>query len=431
MIVHEPETIHDKGHTIVCSRIETTHKIDHFPEYLWYRVPDLYSQYLSTHGDAFLMPVLAAAMHFGEHIEVRGAVSPRLAYNLDEYQFLLNFYMPKDVRPITIKYHKFSIPKVGPKGVACSFSGGVDSFFTLKNHLPGVQPILDYQLTHALFINGFDILNEDESKYHRLFSQYELLLRGMSIELLPLQTNGINFILPWLSHARFFAPTLAGCGMVLCGVFKRFYIASSLDYYLLHIRSSSSGPLTDRLLSTDTLDIVHYGAMSRRVEKVEAISDWEPAQTHLRVCGTPGLKARDLNCSRCEKCTRTMIPLYALGKMGFFKTFSKPFKLHSDTVWWARKFDPRNDNFTHEVFPFVKKHQPGNLPWLYLAALLGTIRYWIIKILPGFIKKWLMRYGYFVDKLKQENAFDDPEILKLIDSFYANWEKNPSDYSST
>jgi hypothetical protein len=80
----------------------------------------------------------------------------------------------------------------------------------------------------------------------------------------------------------------------------------------------------------------------------------------------------------------------------------------------ARKFDPRKDKYAPEIFSFIKKTKPDLLPWLGLAALIGTIRYWLIWCLPGFIKKWLAKYGYFVDSLKQEHAFDNPEIIDVI-----------------
>jgi hypothetical protein len=60
---------------------------------------------LSLQSDAFLIPGLLASVHFQEDIEIRGTISPRLAQNLNEYQYLLNFRMPKDVSPVSIKYN--------------------------------------------------------------------------------------------------------------------------------------------------------------------------------------------------------------------------------------------------------------------------------------------------------------------------------------
>ena len=96
MIIHPPESITNNGYTIVSSRIELDKVRNDFPEYLWYKVPEQNTSFLSIRGDSFLVSILPIAMHLGENIEVRGAVSPKLAYHLKEYQFLLNFFMPRE-----------------------------------------------------------------------------------------------------------------------------------------------------------------------------------------------------------------------------------------------------------------------------------------------------------------------------------------------
>jgi len=430
MIIHQPEIIRHQGHTIIWSKIEMSTQRDNIPDYLWYRVPDRYARYLSPLSDAFLAPALIAGMHFRENIEVRGAVSPRLKYHLEEYQFILNLRLSADLKSINIHYDHLKTLDANPEAIGATFSGGVDSFYTLKMHLPDQQTIPNYSITHALFINGFDIRRSDQNKYSLLFARYQQLLMDLDIQLIPLETNLVNIIMPQLNYVYFYGPVLAGCGMILGKLFKRFYISNSRDYYQLAFRASSSSPLTDRLLSTETLDIVHYGATHRRVEKIKALSDWKPAQDHLRVCGVAEQKAEILNCSRCEKCTRTMVPLYALGKMNRFNTFLKPFKSNRDTLWWARKFDPRKENYAPEIFPFTKKHKQDLLIWLRFAAALGTARYLMLKLLPDFIKKWLRRYGFFIDKHKQENAFDNPVIIDLIHAYNSSRKKSYYDHPS-
>jgi hypothetical protein len=65
-------------------------------------------------------------------------------------------------------------------------------------------------------------------------------------------------------------------------------------------------------------------------------------------------------------------------------------------------------------YTFFKRHKPGLLPWLRVAALLGVFRFWLLRLLPGSIKGWLGRYGYFVDTLKQPFMFDNPRIIQEI-----------------
>ena len=99
--------------------------------------------------------------------------------------------------------------------------------------------------------------------------------------------------------------------------------------------------------------------------------------------------------------------------MDRYNTFEKPFTKNSDGLLWARKFNVQR-NYVTEMFPFVKKHKPDFLPWLYLAAFLGYIRFNVINFMPGFIKRWLGRYGYFVTRNQAPDAYEIPEVTQLL-----------------
>jgi hypothetical protein len=421
MIIHEPELIKRDNHTIIYSKIELLHPPANFPEYLWYKVPDNYSKYLSPQSDAFLIPGLLAGMHFQEDIEVRGTVSPRLAYNLAEYMHLLNFRMPKFLAPVEIKYSQLKPLQAKPAAVATTFSGGVDAFFTIWKHLPQNQIIPSYQITHALFILGFDILNKEKNNYDSLFSRFHAALSEINVELIPLETNLFTLIAPRLKMNLFYGPVLIGPTHVLGCLFNKVLIPSSNDYQQIQKWTSSSDPTSDPLLSTEKLEIIHYGANYRRVHKIEAISNWKPAQTQLRVCTTVGLKPDVINCSRCEKCVRTMIPIYAMGNMEKFTTFHKPLMSNRDILWWARKFDPStyfvkesSGGFLSETFSFIRQHKPSLVLWLRLAIFFGTIRFWVIKLIPKLFRNRLQRYGYFFDPLIQDNAYENLDVIDFI-----------------
>ena len=78
MILHEPEILRQGEDAIAWAKIECAQKRANFPKTLWFRVPERYARFLSTNSDAFLLAALQAAMHFGEALQVRGFVSPRL-----------------------------------------------------------------------------------------------------------------------------------------------------------------------------------------------------------------------------------------------------------------------------------------------------------------------------------------------------------------
>lgn len=422
MIIHQPELHRHNDDIIAHAKIELRQPQADFPEHLWYKIPERFSQHISLQSDAFLIPGLLAGMYYQEDIEVRGVVSPRLAYQLEEYQYLLNFRMPNIVTPVDIKYTQLQALNEKPEAVGTAFSGGVDSFFTLLNNLPQNQPIPEYQITHALFIHGYDILNKDRSKYQAYYSRFHDALKQIDVELVSMETNLFSFIAPRMKLNLFYGPVLIGSAHVFGNLFRKFFVSSSNDYWQIKKWTSSSDPTSDPLLSTETMEIIHYGAATRRVEKIEAISNWKPAQENLRVC-LPDDMEEISNCSRCEKCVRTMIPIYALGKMEKFITFEKPLRSDRESLWWARKFDPSkyfvkesSGGFIQETFDFIRKHKPTMIPWLRMAILLGTIRYWCLKLIPRPVKKRLQRFGYFIDPLIQDYAFDNPEVNQFIES---------------
>lgn len=415
MIIHQPEMLKQNDQTIVFSKIEMRHHPINFPEYLWYKVPDHYTQYLSLQSDAFLIPGILAGMHFQEAIEVRGVVSPRLAYHMDEYQYLLNFRMPEAVTQVEIKYDQLKPMAVKPTGIGTTFSGGVDSLFTLWKHISQNQPIPDYQITHALFILGFDIVNADKSRYQSLYSRYSSALQELKVGLIPMETNLVSLIMPRMRFVHFYGPVLIGSAHVFGNLFNKFFIPSSRDYEQLRSWTSTSDPTTDPLLSTNSLEIIHHGAAYRRVEKIEALSDWELAHNHLRICQSHYLGENTNNCSHCEKCVRTMIPIYALGKMDKFRTFSSPFSSNHQLFRWARKFDPSKD-YVKEIFPFVRRINPILIKWLWGAALMGNLRYMLLKLIPKSIRKHIQRFGFFVDPLAEPNTFENSTISDFIHS---------------
>ncbi|KPL07093.1 hypothetical protein AMJ86_05920 [bacterium SM23_57] len=420
MIIHQPGIIRQNGYSILWTKIEIEKGTGFFPEYVWYRVPEPYGAYFTTQNDAFLVPGIVCGMVLGEELEVRGNVSPKLAYHLEEYQHILNFRFPDLLQRVNVDYERLAPLAVKPKAVGTTFSGGVDSLFTLWNHLPQNQPDPDYQVTHGLFIKGFDILHTAERNYRLLYDQYVLWADKIGLALIPIETNIVGITHKRLPLSYFHGPHILSCGISLGGLFQRFFMPSSWDYYCLRKKAYSSDPLVDPLLSTETLDIIHHGATHRRGEKIEMIADWELAQNILWVCQEHKFEIAGWNCSRCDKCFRTMIPIFVLGKLDKFKTFAKPIKSNYEGLRWARKFSLRHDFFT-EMFPFIKKHKSDFLPWLRGAVFLGIIRNFLVTNMPGFARKWLRRFGYYVTRNEAPDAYEMAEITQII----RDWNDTP------
>jgi hypothetical protein len=120
---------------------------------------------------------------------------------------------------------------------------------------------------------------------------------------------------------------LAAPALALASGFRRYYIGSAEG--CKRLGAYGSNPLTDPFHSTDTLQIIHDGGESTRIQKLDAIAGWPITWDRLRVCRTRraenvNVKGRAIeNCGACEKCVRTMLALSMLGKLDRFTTFQR------------------------------------------------------------------------------------------------------------
>lgn len=413
MILHAPEQIKKDGQHILYARVEFDTPGVRVPEFLWFKIPEQYGNFFTDQLDPFLVYSLLAGMFFQEDIQVKGPISPQLAYNLVEYCHLLHSRLASQLHLIEINYDDISRSKMSPSYVGSSFSGGVDSQFTLWKHLSRNQPNEEFQVSHAVFILGFDFHFSEEDAYWLACTEYRNKLAREGIELIPLATN-----LGTVSHHRLllpqiYGPYIASVGLALGGGMKRYLIPSSGDYAFLKKMAYTADPLMDSRLSTDTTQIIHHGSTHTRVEKVAEIVDWDLAQTTLSVCLNPPQGEQAWNCSRCEKCSRTMIPIYALNKLPQFTRFQKPFTKNYHGLWWARKFDGRQPYFK-EIIPFAKEHKPDFVPWLWVAFVLGWVRYLTVKFTPGFVRAWLRNFGYFVARDSDPLCYESHMITEIL-----------------
>jgi hypothetical protein len=143
------------------------------------------------------------------------------------------------------------------------------------------------------------------------FNTAQETLESINIPLVPLSTNYRSIIeLNWnLTHGT----ALASC----LNNFKRRYstgiIAGTFSYkYEFSKYISGSNPITDPLLSSSSLKILHDGAKYYRDKKVIGISKWNQGVNNLRVCYSG--KQKHINCGKCEKCIRTKMIFEAHGR---------------------------------------------------------------------------------------------------------------------
>jgi hypothetical protein len=95
------------------------------------------------------------------------------------------------------------------------------------------------------------------------------------------------------------------------------YVIPATHHYG-HLNPYGSHPLTDPLFSSKGLRIVHDGAAFDRVERTELVAGSSDALKVLHVCWQDFMLG---NCSKCEKCVRTMATLDLVGARERARTF--------------------------------------------------------------------------------------------------------------
>lgn len=286
---------------------------------LWFRVPAACGAWLSTGPEAAVASLLMLAMALGEPLEVEAPMSPMTHYAAGQCIDFFHLWLPATLKRVQVTAPSYASPAAAdPRAVMSCFSGGVDSFHTVYDHLDGAAPNPDYALTHLFFAHGFDIPVEDATTYDAIAAEYETLAAGWNLGFVRVATNVREVLdphVPWLtSHGT----ALAGCALLL-GRGVRTFIIPSTNRHSRLFAPCGSNPVTDPAFGTASLQIVHYGSHRSRIEKIRDIARRAEAQEYLRVCWKNVAGVR--NCGRCEKCLKVMMPLALEGVLETFTGF--------------------------------------------------------------------------------------------------------------
>jgi 7-cyano-7-deazaguanine synthase in queuosine biosynthesis len=251
-----------------------------------------------------------------EKLSVEGMVSQRLLNQVGRIQDMLGIFGPHfghDLGSVPIRTTGVSSPLPAQgRGVACFFSGGLDSFFTALRHRD--------ELDALIFVHGLDIDVRNVALREMISTRIRLVADAMGLPLVEIETDVRTFSDRSLHWILYGGPVLASLGLMLQPLFKKVYVASAYTYHALY--PSGSHPIIDPLWSSDSTEIVHDGAEFNRIDKASYLADSEIVQKNLRVCYTN--THGEYNCGRCRKCTLMQLILAALGLLDRFPVFESP-----------------------------------------------------------------------------------------------------------
>jgi len=293
---------------------------------IWYRFP-CNSEEISIVAEPFLVALLVPCMRQKEDIVVRAPISVKLLDSIETFMDIATCWNPELSR-ILIKTEGAHVLNGNGERVACFFSGGVDSFYSLLKNLEK-HPDDEKSITDLIQIRGLDFVLEAKSDrlWESIRNTGKEVARLTGKKVLPVVTNvkvHTNQYTSWGHYppGNLLGPILHGAllasvGLCLSREFRRIIVPSSYDY--AHLFPWGSHPLLDPLWSTETTAFVHDGCESPRLQKVmRQVAPSPVAMQFLRVCWS----LEDYNCGKCEKCLRTIMALELAGNLNQCKTFN-------------------------------------------------------------------------------------------------------------
>lgn len=357
MIINSQRITESDDNVIVEALIEYSNK----KEKLWFSLPKDYKQYITQPNlDGFLVGLLPLAMKLGEDIEVKGAISKKLYFNLTNYLMVITQVVLPYLKKVNITVEYLNENKISEdtKGVVAGFSAGIDSFSTLSDYYLN-NKIDGYKITHLIFNNVGSNGEWESIQSRKLFnSRYESikdLPMHYKIPFLKVDSNLSDLLKMEFLHTSLI--NNASVILLLQKLFSKYYISSGHHY-----KDTSCKPVYDiaiaesmivHLLSTETTECICAGCQYTRVEKTKKLLDIPEATHFLNVCIAPKIDAK--NCSQCEKCCRTLLALEVLGIIDSFRdVFDLDlWKRHSKKRYLIKTLES-NNLYMNEIRAYAK-----------------------------------------------------------------------------
>lgn len=276
----------------------------------------------------------------------------------------------------------------------CFFSGGVDAFSTLLNHIIE-KPIL-------FTIWGADISFSDEQSWNIIKKQNEQTAKQFSLDFLFCKTNFRDFYnndlfnsLVSASNDDWWHGFQHGMGLIghaapLCLIkgISTLYIASS---YAVENNRIASHPTIDNNVVWAGVHTVHDQYMYPRQSKIHDICRYARKNKkfpYLRVCWQSHSSS---NCGYCEKCMRTIYGLIVEGEDPNFYGFSiNPYLLKDNILKFiqAYRFSVQNvsywimiqDRYKHNKNK-IKKEYSESIQWMdtFDFKIINTRKYYLLR----------------------------------------------------
>lgn len=284
----------------------------------------------------------------GLYHRVTGYLIPAISKNIKKYKSIR-------VSCRSLVNYRFHGEHVGT-GLSC----GVDSLYT-------VLKTAERSMESGLQINSYSFFNVGSNGdyggewarklYQNRWALAEKAAQKLGHELLTVDSNFSEFLQQdYLATCAF---RILAVPLAFQRYYKRYYCSSSYEYSDFAFKEYSASrydPLIMLSLSTDNITFELVGGETTRYGKMKYISQFDITKEILNVCVIDAE-----NCSKCNKCKRTMLEIYLVGNLDEFnKVFDVEYfyKHKRGFFWWA--LENRKDTDVREIVQELKKRREIN-----------------------------------------------------------------------
>lgn len=359
---------------------------------LWFKVSDLYQDFVCDSSDAALLALLIPAMAMGEDITVEGWVSEKLFHNLSyPYQKILKIVIPS-LKFIKIHVNELKSVDYHAQGVATGFSAGVDSFCTLQDYYFGDIPA-SLKITHLTFhnvgshnIGATGYTEQAKNLFQQRYNQLKDIVQKLGdLPFIMVDSNLDDFYdYPGLYFMQTHTPRNMSVALLLQKGLKTFLYSSAIAYEDIRVKQTYNidicDPITLPLMSTESIDLLAVGSEYSRVEKTLHISDIAESYHSLDVC----VDSKDgKNCSICFKCMRTQLTLDIANKLHLYDNVFDSEKFNQHKQNYLKRILQSNSPLDKEIVEYaLTQNYPIPLLALYYGKMIRSL-----KLFKQFIKK--------------------------------------------
>lgn len=304
-----------------------------------------YGDFLCTEtADAFVLGLLLPALQSNQDIVVDGQLSERLYYNLSN--FVINVLAKAfGYQEIKIKPSQLTVLQHNPQAVGTGCSLGVDSFSTILKHTAEDCPP-SFKLTHLAYFNvgahGEKNSADSREAYFRDLGKVREFAKVIDLPVVAMESN-LPFFYTNYSYNFNQTHVLRNMSMVLAmqKLFKRYIYSSGYPATEIHLSGIDPTYMETMLLpaiSTENTELITGDPALSRSAKAKIICDDKLVQKYLYVCCRDLVLNNEMysgpwanvksgskrNCSRCDKCLRTLLIFDALNKIDLYADIFDP-----------------------------------------------------------------------------------------------------------